>query len=118
VANPNIVNTTAIYGKTDVQNIGTTATSITENQSSSGKVLKVNTLVVAAVGSSDAVITVGVHRGGVTYNVAKGMTVPSGSSIAVLAKENPVYLEEGDSLRLSAAAVDSAHGVCSYEEIA
>jgi hypothetical protein len=115
--NPNIVNTTAIYGETDVQNIGTTAVAITSNASSSGKVYKVNTLVVAAVGASDAVVTVDVYRGSAAYHLAKSMTVPVGSSIAILAKENPIYLKEGDSIRLTAASNNTAQGVCSYEDI-
>jgi hypothetical protein len=117
MANPNIVSATTIRGKTDVQSVGTTSTSITSNSAASGKVYKVNTLVVSSVGASDAVVTADIYRGSTAYHLAKGLTVPLGSSIAIVAKENPVYLEEGDSIRLSAVSAGSAQGICSYEDI-
>lgn len=117
MANPNIVNTTVIYGETDVQSIGTTAVAITSNSAASGKVYKINTLVICSVGASDAVVTADLYRGTASFHLAKGMTVPVGSSIAILAKENPIYLKEGDSIRLSATSASSAQGVCSYEDI-
>lgn len=118
MANPNIVATTAIYGKTDVLSAGTAATAITSNASSSGKVLKINMLSVANTDGTVAVdINVDVFRGSVAYHIAKTVHVPADSSLVVIAKDNPLYLMEGDSLRVTAGAESRAQAVCSYEEI-
>ena len=54
MANPNIVNVATINGKTAVQNIGTTLTTILDNATSSNKVIKVNSLLVANIDGSAA----------------------------------------------------------------
>ena len=58
MSNPNIVNMSAMYGKTAGANLTTTsATAVLNNASGSGKCLKVNTLNVANYGASAANIT-------------------------------------------------------------
>ena len=49
MANPNIVAVTTINGNTTVQSITTAATAIVENGSGSGKVYKINCLIIANV---------------------------------------------------------------------
>lgn len=117
MANPNIATTTSILGRTELQAVGTSATAIASNGSSSNKVLKVNTLVIANVAASDVDVTVDVFRGGTARRLANAITIPPNSSLAVLAKENPLYLLEGDDLRLTASAVSRAEALCSFEEI-
>jgi hypothetical protein len=60
MANPNIVNVTDIRGKTVVADLTTTnSTLVVENVAASGKVFKINSLIVSNVdGSSAADITV------------------------------------------------------------
>lgn len=116
MANPNIVNVTAIYGKTAVQAITTSASAIVTNSAASGKVLKVNALYIANVdGTANASVNVDVFRSSVAYHIAKTVTVPADATIDVLT--NSIYLEEGDSLRLTASANSDLEAVCSYEEI-
>ena len=116
MANPNIVNVTAIYGKTAVQAITTGASAIVTNSAASGKVLKVNALYIANVdGTANASVNVDVFRSSVAYHIAKTVTVPADATIDVLT--NSIYLEEGDSLRLTASANSDLEAVCSYEEI-
>lgn len=116
MANPNIVNVTAIYGKTAVQAITTNASAIVTNSAASGKVLKVNALYIANVdGTANASVNVDVFRSSVAYHIAKTVTVPADATIDVLT--NSIYLEEGDSLRLTASANSDLEAVCSYEEI-
>lgn len=116
MANPNIVNVTAIYGKTAVQAITTSASAIVTNSAASGKVLKVNALYIANVdGTANASVNVDVFRSSVAYHIAKTVTVPADATIDVLT--NSIYLEEGDSLRLTASADSDLEAVCSYEEI-
>lgn len=118
MTNPNIYSAVTILGKTDVQYVGTSASAITTNPAGSNKVLKINTLLVSnADGSSDVDVNVNLARGTNSYIVAKTVTVPADSSLVVLGRETPVYLNEGDSLTLSASAASSAHAVSSYEEL-
>lgn len=115
MANPNIFSATSILGKTDARSLATTGTSITSNAAASGKVLKINTLTVCAAGSSDAEASVWLARGTNSFHLAKGMTVPVGGTLAIVGRENPLYVLEGDSVL--ASSVGSADAICSYEEI-
>tara|TARA_R100001198_G_C5232521_1_gene211307 strand:+ start:1803 stop:2156 length:354 start_codon:yes stop_codon:yes gene_type:complete len=113
---PNIVNVVTITGKTAVQAVGTSATAIVTNSASSDKVLKVNALYVSNVdGTNNAEITVDLYRSSTAYHVAKTVVVPADATLDVLTKA--IYLEEGDSLRLTANAASDLEAVCSYEEI-
>lgn len=116
MANPNIVNVTSIYGKTAVQAVGTSATAIVTNSAASGKVLKINALYVANVdGTNNAEITADIYRSSTAYRIASTVTVPADATISIIDK--PIYLEEGDVLRLTANAASDLEAVCSYEEI-
>lgn len=118
MANPNIVATSVIYGRTDVLAVGTTAVAITENPPSSGKVYKINSLSVANIhGTSSVDLNVDLYRSSAAYHLAKTISVPADSSLGIIGKENPIYLLEGDALRITAGSVDRAEAVCSYEEI-
>ena len=116
MAAPNIVNVTAIYGKTAVQAVSTSATAIVSNGAGSGKVLKINAIYVANVdGTSNADITVDLYRGSTPYRIAYTVAVPADATLDVISKS--IYLEEGDSIRLTASASGDLEAVCSYEEI-
>lgn len=116
MAAPNVVNVATIIGKTAVQAVGTSATAIVTNSSGSNKVLKINALYVSNVdGVNNADITIDLFRSSTAYRVANTISVPADASLDVLSK--PIYLEEGDSLRLTASASGDLEAVCSYEEI-
>ena len=116
MAAPNIVNVTSIYGKTAVQAVTTSATAIVTNSAASGKVLKINALYVANVdGVNNAEITVDVYRSSTAYKIASTVVVPADASLSIL--DQSIYLEEGDSLRLTANANSDLEAVCSYEDI-
>ena len=116
MAAPNIVNVATITGKTAVQQVGTGATAIVSNSAASGKVFKINALYVSNVdGVNSATVNVDLFRSSVAYRIAYTITVPADSTIDVLNK--PIYLEEDDSLRLTASATSDLEAVCSYEEI-
>lgn len=117
MANPNIASTATILGRTELLAVGTSATAIVSNGSTSNRVFKCNTLVIANVAASDVDVSVDVFRSGTAFRLANLITIPPNSSLAVLAKENPLYLLEGDSLRLTASATSRAEAVCSFEEI-
>lgn len=116
MAAPNVVNVSTITGKTAVQAVGTSATAIVTNSSGSNKVLKINALYVSNVdGTNNAELNVDFFRSSTAYHLGKTVTVPADASLDVLSK--PIYLEEGDSLRLTANAAGDLEAVCSYEEI-
>lgn len=117
MAAPNIVNVATITGKTAVQAVTTTATAIVSNGAGSNQVLKINALYVANVdGTNNAEITVDLFRSSVAYRLAFTVVVPADAVLDVLSKA--IYLEEGDSLRLTANANSDLEAVCSYEIIA
>jgi len=116
MAAPNIVNVATITGKTAVQAIGTSATAIVTNSAASGKVFKINAIYVSNVdGTNNAEITLDLFRSSVAYRLANTVVVPADATLDVISKA--IYLEEGDSLRLTANAAGDLEAVCSYEEI-
>ena len=118
MAAPNIANLTNIVGKTSVQQVGISATAIVTNSAASNKVFKINSLVVSNVdGTNAADITVDLFRSSTAYEIARTITVPANTSLVVISKEISIYIEEGDSIRLTASAAGDLEAICSYEEI-
>ena len=116
MAAPNIVNVVTITGKTAVLAVTTSATAIVTNSAASGKVFKVNALYVSNVdGVNNADINVDIFRSSTAFHIAKTVTVPADATLDVISKS--IYLEEGDTLRLTASANSDLEAVCSYEEI-
>lgn len=123
MAAPNIVNVTTIVGKTAVVDLTTTsATSVVSNAANSGKVFKINSLIVANVdGTNNADITISLYSaaaiGGTATEICKTVTVPADSSLIVIDKGSGIYLEEDKSIGAIAGAASDLKVICSYEEI-
>jgi hypothetical protein len=123
MAAPNIVNVTTIIGKTTVTNLTTTsATAVVSNAASSGKVFKINSLIVSNVdGSSAANITISLYSeddiGGTATEIVSTVSVPADASLVVISKDTSIYLEEDKSIGATASAANDLKVVCSYEEI-
>lgn len=118
MANPNVVNVTTINGKVAGAAVTTSAAALVSNAASSGKIVKVNALSVANISASAASITVDVYKNQSTaYRLAYAITVPANATLMVVSKDTSIYLEENDSLRVTASANTSLEAVCSYEEI-
>lgn len=116
MAAPNVVNVATITGKTAVQAVGTSATAIVSNSAASNKVFKVNALYVSNIDATTAFeITIDLFRSSTAYRLGSTITVPADASLDVISKS--IYLEEGDSLRLTANTANKLEAVCSYEEI-
>lgn len=116
MAAPNIINVSLITGKTAVANVTTTAAAIVNNAAASNKVFKINSLYISNVdGTASADINVEIQRSSVSYHIAKTIVVPADATLDVVNK--PLYLEEGDSLRLVASSNSYLQAVCSYEEL-
>ena len=122
MSNPNIVNMSAMYGKTAGANLTTTsATAVLNNASGSGKCLKVNTLNVANYGASVANITIAWNNaaslGGTNFAIAGNVAVPAGSTLNIIDKTSQYYLEENTSLGATAGTANTLIVTCSYEDI-
>jgi uncharacterized protein YajQ (UPF0234 family) len=118
MAAPNIVSVATITGKTAVANVSTVATDIVTNSAASNKVFKINSLIVSNIdGSVAADISASVYRSTVEYKVAHTISVPADTTLVVISKDTAIYLEEGDSIRVTASANGDLQAVCSYEEI-
>ena len=124
MAAPNIVNVTTITGVTTFKSgIGTAGaiTTVVSNAASSGKVLKINSLMASGIGATTGVtVKLSNNAAGTGSSVSIGMTlsVPTFSTLAVISKDNSVYVEEDRSIIVfaqpNAGTIDV---VCSFEEI-
>lgn len=123
MANPNIVNVTAIYGNTTYAALSSTSpTTLLSNAASSGKVYKVDDIVVSNVnGSTAATVTVSVNSaaagGGTAYRLAYLISVPAGASLIVTDKSTAFYLMENQSVVITAGTANYLEAVLSYEDI-
>jgi hypothetical protein len=123
MANPNIVSVSAIYGENSLTALSTTsATSIVSNAASSGKVYKINSLIVANVdGTSNAEITINVYSqaalGGTAFALASTVTVPADATLVVIDKNTSIYLKENQSIGAIASAANDLVVTASWEEI-
>lgn len=119
MANPNIVNVSAIYGKIVGQLVTTVATAIITNTAASGKILKINSLIISNVnGTAAADITADVYKNLTTsYRLAFTISVPADATLVLISKDTSIYLEENDSIRLTSSVNSYLEAVCSYEDI-
>ena len=119
MAAPNIVNVTSIYGKTMGAALGTTVTTDILT-CPANKVLKINSIIVANVdGTNPADATVYFYDSSATarYALAYTITVPADSTLVVIGKDSPIYLEESDQIESGASATGDLNIIISYEEI-
>ena len=123
MANPNIVNVAAIYGNNSSVSLTTTsATSIVSNAASSGKVYKINMIMVANVdGTNAADITINKYSaaalGGTAFPIASTISVPADATLIILDKTTSIYLKEDESIGATAGTASDLVVTCSWEEI-
>ncbi len=122
MANPNIVSVASIYGKTVYDtDIAASAASLVSNAASSGKIYKINSLIISNIdGTNPADITITLRNaaGGTTYStLANTVAVPADATLIVVSKDTSIYLEEDMSLYVLASAAGDLSATCSYEEI-
>lgn len=115
---PNIAALTTITGNTQVQAVTTSATPIVDNPSSSGKILKINSLIISNINATTAQdVTVDLYRNTTAYKLVSTVSVAADSSFTALDKTLSIYLLEGDKLRLTASNNSTLQAICSFEEI-
>ena len=119
MAAPNLVNVTSILGKTMGANLGTTVTSDVLT-CPANKVLKINSIIVSNIdGSSSADVSVYFYDDSATarYSIATTVAVPADSTLVVIGKDSPIYLEESDQIEAGASATNDLAIIISYEEL-
>lgn len=129
MANPNIVNVTTIYGTTTyLTPSGTSAVVLLPNAAASGKVFKINQLVVANTTGSAANATVSIYTngavaqgsapaGGTAYPVVSTISVPANASLVAVDKTTAIYLMEGTSITVTSGTASALTYSISYEDI-
>lgn len=126
MANPNILQSATVVGNTSTLLISTTnnpfATALVNNAASSGKVYKINSIVVANVdGTSAADITINIFSqddlGGTGTAIASTISVPADTTLIITDKTTSFYLLEDKSLGATASAANDLVVTCSWEEI-
>ena len=116
MAAPNIFGASTCTGKTAMLIVPASATALLTNSAASNKVLKVNALYVSNVdGAASYTLTMDIFRSSVAYRLGFVIVIPAASTLDVINK--PLYLEEGDVLRLTGSTASKLEAVCSYEEI-
>ena len=117
---PNLVNVTSITGKIDGHALTTDGISASGSNvitAGADKLIKINSIIVANVdGSSSVNIDVAVNLSGdARFYLAKTVAVPANSTLVVIGKDSPIYLEENDELEARADVASDAELVVSYE---
>ena len=116
---PNLASPTTITGKTARAKITSTSiVGVVTNASSSGKVLKINSIFAANVDPTTAVdVSVSVYDGTNDYYIASTISVPIKATQIISQKDSYFYLEEGDQLRITAGAAGDLNIIVGYEDI-
>ena len=117
---PNLVNVTSITGKIDGHAL---TTDDLDNANSNvltcgtDELYKINSIIVANIDGTNSVnIDVAVNLASdARFNIAKTVALPADSTLVVIGKDSPVYLEEGDELEARASADNDADICISYE---
>lgn len=118
MANVNLKSLTTVLGENaSIDDIPITASGIVT--CGNNEVLKVNSLYVANIdGTNSATVTVDIYDGSaVDSYLSKGLSVGAGGTVTVVTSETPVYINEGQSIRLTASAAGDLAGFVSYERI-
>ena len=119
MAAPNIVNVSTITAKMAAANLGTTlTTTLLSNSSGSGKVFKINTIIVSNVdGSNSADVTIDYHNGSTGYKIANAIPVAPKTTLVLTDKNSVIYLMEDNAIRGGASAASDLDVVISYEDL-
>lgn len=122
MAAPNIVNVTSIIGNSLTVAVATSATQLASNAASSGKVFKINSILIANIdGTASADVTVNIYSaaalGGTGLAIASTIAVPADASLIVIDKTTSFYLLENQSIGAIASATGDLVATISFEEI-
>lgn len=118
MANVNLKNLTSVLGENaSIADIPITASGIVT--CSSNQVLKINSLYVSNIdGTNSANITADIHDGSsILSYLVRNTAIGAGGSINIITAGSPVYITEGQTIRLTSSAAGDLSGFVSYERI-
>ena len=111
----NLANTVTITAKTALVNVTTVSANVLSNAANSQQIHKINTIMFNNYSASTTTANVTINRSTGDFFVARLVTIPANSILTVIAKDNAIYLEEGDTLQASVSANSSLHLISGYE---
>lgn len=127
MAAPNIISVGLIAAGTASRDVTTSAAALISNAAATGYCVKVNMVMVANISGTPADITLALVRTVTsatpptvttgTYNLAYQVTIPEKSTMVLIGKDTTVYLQEGDSLQVTASVNSALTATGSYEII-
>ena len=124
MANPNIVSVNSIFGNTTGFLLTTVLTNVLlANATSSGKVFKIESIMVANVdGTNAADVTIDFHTAangtaGSSFALAATISVPADATLNLVDKNSSFYLMENQSIIGGASANSDLECIISYEDI-
>jgi hypothetical protein len=117
MAAPNLKSPTTITGKTASYSVTTTLAAVLSNAANSGKALRINTIRACNITGSTATIDVTRLRSGTDRYLVKAASIEPTSSLVILTRDEILYLEEGDDLRVVGSANATFDLLVTYEEI-
>jgi len=119
MAEPNLVNVTSIFGRTVNTTLNTTLTTDILT-CPANKVIKINTILISNIdGTNSADVTVYFYNNSAASRtqIANTVAVPADSTLVVIGKDSPIYLEESDQIEAGASANSDLGIIISYEEL-
>lgn len=120
MANPNIYNATDIRGITRGYSLSTTLSVLLTNTAGSGKVFKINSIIVANIDGGSAIDLTMRSFNAITDQqpyLAYTVSVPADSTLVVVSRDTSFYLMEGDNIQAQASTGIGLTALISYEEI-
>jgi len=121
MAAPNIVNVATITAKSAAALLTASLASQVSNAASSGKVLKINNIVISNITASAATVRLAYNTAaagaGSSFYLAYDISVPAAASLIITDKTTSFYLEENSSIVALAGTTSALHCVVSFEEL-
>jgi hypothetical protein len=122
MANPNLINSSSIYGNTNYLIPSTTSATVwTVLTPAAGTVNKIDNIVASNVTASVATVTVAINSAaagaGTNYRLVYQVPVPVNASIVVADKSTAFYLGEAQSIVVTVGTGSAIELTASYEAI-
>lgn len=115
MANPNLISTTIVRGKSTILDLTTTAQTLLTNATASNTLVKINSITAINRGNNLAEVSIFFSKNASPFTIANRIGVPSKSNLIIFDKEIQLYLEENDSLTANSSIASTLTLVCSYE---
>ena len=121
MAAPNIVNVATITAKSAAALLTASLVSQVSNAVSSGKVLKINNIVISNITASAATVRLAYNTAaagaGSNFYLAYDISVPAAASLIITDKTTSFYLEENSSITVTSGTASGIAYSISYEQI-